>query len=305
MKKVPAKSRDNAVRSGVAHAANSRDARRERGSVDYEQRLSINREWARLDSSRHFEKDSEVFKTLRDITKRLDELGVPYAVAGALALFEHGVRRFTEDVDILVSSDGLKHIHNNLVGRGYRPKFEGARNLRDANTGVSIEFIIQGQYPGDGKPKPVAFPDPASVGQEIDGIKFLNLTALIELKLASGMTNPERAKDMVDVQEIVRTLALPSGYESRLDEFVQAKFREIWQVVNGTEQRFIRLWPKSLLGDKNVSSQIEQMKASGAAHDPDSRFSNDYLVLVTTDPTVARKYDMHDESEFMPDGDQL
>ena len=36
-------------------------------------------------------------------------------------------------------------------------------------------------------------------GVEIDGINYLNLPTLIELKLASGMTNPGRLKDLVSL----------------------------------------------------------------------------------------------------------
>ena len=52
---------------------------------------------------------------------------------------------------------------------GYTPPFAGSKNLRDTKTGVRIEFIVTGGYPGDGKPKPVSFPDPAKVATEIDG----------------------------------------------------------------------------------------------------------------------------------------
>ena len=49
--------------------------------------------------------------------------------------------------------------------------FERQRKLlRDAQLGVRIEFIVTGQYPGDGKPKPVAFPQPEDVSVEQDGI---------------------------------------------------------------------------------------------------------------------------------------
>ena len=58
---------------------------------------------AHREGSMHFEEESAVQKTLRRIAKRLDELGVPYAVVGGLAMFFHGYRRFTEDVDILVT----------------------------------------------------------------------------------------------------------------------------------------------------------------------------------------------------------
>ena len=106
----------------------------------------------------HFEKERAVHKALRRITRRLDESGIPYAVAGGMALFFHGYRRFTEDVDILVTREGLQTIHAELEGRGYLPPFTGSKNLRDAEFGVRIEFLVAGEYPGDGKPKPVAFP---------------------------------------------------------------------------------------------------------------------------------------------------
>jgi hypothetical protein len=158
--------------------------------ITYEQRLGGNLSWALQEGSLHFGKESAVHKTLRDVTRRLDSLGIGYNVVGALALFFHGVRRFTEDVVILVTRDGLKAIHEHLEGRGYLPLFSGSKNLRDADTGVRIEFLVTGDYPGDGKPKPVAFPDPADTGIEIEGIRFLQLLPLIELKLASGSTNP-------------------------------------------------------------------------------------------------------------------
>ncbi len=156
--------------------------------VVYEQLLSQDREWAMDEGDRHFRKDDAVFKTLRKIARRLDELGVAYAVAGGMALDAHGFRRLTVDVDILVTREGLKVIHERLEGLGYIPPFTGSKGLRDAEHGVRIKFLVAGEYPGDGKPKPVAFPDPAEAGVEIDGVSYLSLPRLVELKLASGMT---------------------------------------------------------------------------------------------------------------------
>ena len=45
--------------------------------------------------------------------------------------------------------------------------------------------MIAGGYPGDGKPKPVVFPDPRTVTSETDGISYVNLPTLVDLKLAS------------------------------------------------------------------------------------------------------------------------
>jgi len=200
--------------------------------VTYEQLLERDPTWALREGSMHFEKESAVQKTLRKIAARLDELGIPYAIAGGMALFFHGYRRFTEDVDILVSRESLQRIHQELEGLGYVPPFRGSKNLRDAESGVRIEFLVAGDFPGDGKPKPVAFPDPRDVYTKLEGLAFVKLPSLVELKLASGMTNPRRAKDLVDVQELIATLKLPLDFADQLHPFVQDKFRELWRIVD-------------------------------------------------------------------------
>lgn len=132
----------------------------------------------------HFERQSEVHKALEAIARRLQELGIPNAIAGGIALFFHGHWRFTEDVVILVTAEGLREIHHHLAGWGYLRPFTGSQNLRDTTSGVRIKFLVTDHYPGDGKPKLVALPDPAAASVEIDGIQFLRLETLIELKLA-------------------------------------------------------------------------------------------------------------------------
>src|SRR3990172_6357648 len=121
----------------------------------YEELLSQEPEWALNEGGLHFEEKSAVHRALRGIVRRLDALEIPYAISGAMALFLHGYRRFTEDVDILVTADGLTAIHEHLQGLGYVPLFKGSRNLRDAEAGVRIEFLVAGEFPGDGRPKPV------------------------------------------------------------------------------------------------------------------------------------------------------
>jgi hypothetical protein len=199
--------------------------------IPYEQRLARDFAWALREGSMHFEEESAVQKTLRRIAERLDRLGVSYAVVGGLALFFHGYRRFTEDVDILVTKDDLKLIHENLEGLGYLPPFAGSKHLRDTDSGVKVEFLTTGDYPGDGKPKPVAFPNPADVRVQGEGVWFLSLPALIELKLASGISNPLRGKDIVDVQELISELKLGEDFSAQLNEFVRDKFLELVRLI--------------------------------------------------------------------------
>ena len=179
-----------------------------------------------------FQNESEVQKSLRRITSRLNDLGIDYALVGGMALYLHGLRRFTEDVDILVTPDGLKKVHEALEGTGYRPPFAGSKNLRDTENGVRVEFLVAGEFPGDGRAKPVAFPDPKHAAMTRDGMNLLNLPVLIELKLASGMTGAGRLKDLADVQELIKLLRLPSEYREQLNPYVREKYDELWQSVD-------------------------------------------------------------------------
>src|SRR3989337_2924651 len=101
----------------------------------YETHLHNDLHWALREGSMFFEEKGGLHRTLQRITQRLRELNIPYAVAGGMALFFHGLRRFTEDVDILVTREGLNEVHRHLEGLGYVPLFSGGRNLRDAESG--------------------------------------------------------------------------------------------------------------------------------------------------------------------------
>jgi hypothetical protein len=197
----------------------------------YEELLDRDLSWALREGSMHFEKESAVHKTLRKITQRLFELGIPYALVGDMAMFFHGYRRFTEHVDILVTPQGLKEIHRRLEGRGYIPPFAGSKHLRDTEFGVKVEFLTTGDYPGDGKPKPVAFPDPVNASVLIDNVSCLTLPRLIELKLASGISNPGRLNDLGDVQRMIQVLDLPENLCEQMDPFVREKYKVIWNAA--------------------------------------------------------------------------
>lgn len=197
--------------------------------IPYEQRLD--QDWGRAlsEGSRYFEEKSAVQDTLHRIVRRLDALNVAYAVVGGLALYRHGYRRFTDDVDLLVTADGLKIIHDRLEGLGYVPPFTGSKQLRDAENGVRIEFLVTGGFPGDGKPKPVSFPNPADVSITSDGIAYVNLPTLIDLKLASGMTGGmHRIKDFGDVVAIIKARSLPADFAEQLNPYVRSRYLEIW-----------------------------------------------------------------------------
>src|SRR5262245_20315567 len=114
-------------------------------TMAYEQRLKSDFQLALREGDMFFQGEGAVQKTLRRIAQRLDELGVDYAIAGGMCLARHGFQRFTQDVDVLVTPEGLKQLHDALDGLGYVRPFEASKNLRDAETGVRIDFIVSGQ----------------------------------------------------------------------------------------------------------------------------------------------------------------
>jgi hypothetical protein len=201
-------------------------------AAPFESQLSADARYAMAEATRYFEGGGSVHETVVRISRRLDELGVPFVVVGGVAMFHHGFRRFTEDVDILVTPEDLTLIHEHLDGLGFVRPFLTSRNLRDAANGVRIEFLVTGEFPGDGKLKPVAFPHPREVFEIRDGIKILKLPRLIELKLASYMTGKARSKDLGDVEELIRTLNLPRDFAAQLNPYVVSLFAEKWDEIH-------------------------------------------------------------------------
>jgi len=180
-------------------------------------------------------KKAPVQTTLERLARRLDQEGIPYAVVGGMALSVHGFVRVTRDVDVLLSPAGLEAFGRLCVGRGYVAAFPGARTaFVDAESRVPIEIITTGEYPGDGKPKPVVFPDPAAASVEIEGIRVVALPTLIELKLASGLSAGHRLRDLADVQDLIVTLGLPSDLANQLDSSVRDEYRRLWNLARAS-----------------------------------------------------------------------
>jgi hypothetical protein len=188
------------------------------------------------EATRFFMGEADVQRALEKVAHLLEEDGIPYALIGAMALNAYGYRRVTVDVDLLLTREGLEAFQAKHLGLGYVQKFPGSKGLRDTEHGVPIDVVLTGEYPGDGKPKPVAFPDPASAAVRGERVALLPLPRMIELKLASGMTAPHRLKDLADVLEIIRVLQLPAGLAEELDPYVREKYREMWQAAQGEDR---------------------------------------------------------------------
>lgn len=206
----------------------------------------------RTDSSGHYHSVQEIYaeglryfmgqgslnNTLAQLATDLKDHSIDYVVIGAVALLAHGYPRFTEDIDLVLTREGLEAFHRELIGLGYAPAFPGAKKrLRSTRDGVSIEIMTTGEYPGDGKPKPVSMPEPSAAAMEIDGIQFVTLEKLIELKLASGMTAPHRLRDLADVQELIKIKGLGPDFAEQLNPYVRDEFVRLSETVHNSENQ--------------------------------------------------------------------
>jgi hypothetical protein len=189
------------------------------------------------EASQYFAGTGCVNNTLKQLAADLKSRNIAYVVIGGVALFAHGYRRLTNNIDIVLTAEGLNRFVTPVSGKApptlsnYDPVFGSNKSVRSVPHGVTINVMTAGEYPGDGKPKQVCMPEPATAAVEIDGIKFVTLEKLVELKLASGITAPDRLKDLADVQELIKVRALTAEFAERLDPYVRAKFLELYDAV--------------------------------------------------------------------------
>ncbi len=197
----------------------------------YQQKLESSFPAVLREAEALYEGAGKLQQTYQRLVARLEALGLAFELVGGYALILHGVRRFTEDIDMLVRPGDLAVLRDDLIGKGYAAIRGSSRSIRDAETDVRIDFVLSGEFPGDGKPKDVAFPDPEEHFQVLNNVRVVDLKTLIELKLASGMTASNRLQDLADVQRLIEVHRLDKKFAAQLHPYVRQKFRELHKSV--------------------------------------------------------------------------
>jgi hypothetical protein len=165
---------------------------------------------------------------LADLRRRCAEEGIEFAVVGALAMRQYGYVRFTEDIDIVTTPEGLDAIHQRLVGKGLSPRSPGLRKkLRDTRRRVSIDVLVSGEHAGSPE-SPVVYPLPGAdqFVPSPDGIRYASLDALLAFKIASGIWG-RRPRDLADVQELIKVNRLDEADAPRLPPPLRPRFLEL------------------------------------------------------------------------------
>ena len=66
---------------------------------------------AYAEAQRYFMGQGTLNNTLTQLAADLKEHGIDYIVIGAVALLAHGYPRFTEDIDLVLTAEGLETFH--------------------------------------------------------------------------------------------------------------------------------------------------------------------------------------------------
>ena len=166
-----------------------------------------------LEKAAQFFPSESPLHALPDIVGTLRAHSIPYAIIGGAALVAHGCFSCTGELELLVLPE-----HDTEARTALR-RF------------AQIKLRVAGDFPGDRKPKPITYPDPRDTAVEIDGMNFIELPRLLELKLVVGLTNPARLGDLADVLDAIRKRSLPRELAHDLHAWVRPKYLELWDVV--------------------------------------------------------------------------
>jgi hypothetical protein len=168
-----------------------------------------------------FENRSPQHQSMRRLVRRLEKAGIPYAIMGAMAVNAHGAKRTTEDVDVLLTADGLNRFRNQIVPRFYKCVEGRSRRFIEKKSGVHLDVLVTGMFPGRGGSGPFPFPDPSLASEEIEKTQVVTLPQLIQLKLAA-----RRYYDFGDVVFLITVHNLDESFLPQLHPSVHQDFIE-------------------------------------------------------------------------------
>ncbi|HVA51632.1 MAG TPA: hypothetical protein VNH11_35150 [Pirellulales bacterium] len=163
--------------------------------------------------------------------------------------------------------------------------------LRLRCEGSTLSYFVSDESESD-------FRELRSEGFVSDDVKWIRAAAI-----TGGSKSP-----LTDVLELINLLGLPIEFAQQLDPYVRGKYAELWQQA---KKRYVTLWRnKWLTADAHTledmigalraaAAVLESMLDDGVTLDAEAGgVGDDDAHLVTTDPEVAKKYDMLEESEF-------
>jgi hypothetical protein len=170
--------------------------------------------------------NESLWETAKTCHELLTDAGVPYAVAGGVAVCLHGYQRNTTDLDLLVQPGRAETVRRAFASADIT--WNDQEHEFRTPGGIAIQFLVAGERAG--KSSEVCFRDPSDPDAvtERDGLPVLSLAALIEAKIASGQGNLRRThKDFADVVELIAKHELGRDFARHLHKSVRTAYRQL------------------------------------------------------------------------------
>jgi hypothetical protein len=172
-------------------------------------------------------------RVVKAIDRVLGVMNCESVLGGGWAVWRHGfLGRITQDVDIVLPADRVEEFVRVASVSGFEvlPQPEGRwPKVRHKDTDIQVDILPEGARPGSpSKLAPTTIPHPSRMGAARPLLQYMELPALIELKLAAG-----RGRDEADVIELMRVnldkvdalrqhlLAVHADYASTFDRLVE------------------------------------------------------------------------------------
>jgi len=172
-----------------------------------------------------FQGRGAILDTAREVSAMLRVGQVEGAIIGGVAVVLHGHVRTTIDVDVYASD--ADRLVSALEGGGF------------AFAPAERQFV-KGGTPGAGAGVPVhvvtldQLQVPPQQYEDREGIRTVSLADLINIKLATGSTDPLRAQDLADVINLIRVNRLTGDFAPRIRAALRPEFRRLLRAL---EQR--------------------------------------------------------------------
>jgi hypothetical protein len=160
-----------------------------------------------------------VHDSLRRLVQGFDQAGMGYAIVGAMAVIAHGHRRGTDNVDVLVTPQGLVEFRDTLVPECYVPVERHTRRFTDRINQIPVNFFLTGHHPGWDYRGPVTFPEPRNARVLKGDVWHVTLETLLSLKLAA-----RRFQDLADVVGLAAVHELDNSYAERLHPSIREDY---------------------------------------------------------------------------------
>jgi hypothetical protein len=177
-------------------------------------------------------------ESLWDVASRchrlLTEAGIAYSICGGVAVCLHGYQRNTTDLDLVIRHGDSEKVRQVLTEAGFTWNTDHAE-FRTPD-GIAIQFLIAGQKAGKGINVTISDPVGELNVEQIEGLLVVQLSRLIEMKIACGMSNLRRThKDFADVVESISIRSLDGSLARHLHTSLRSTFLQLVRNANATD----------------------------------------------------------------------